>query len=452
MLEADQILQQRYQLKRKLAQNAGRQTWLAEDISIQPAETVILKFLAFGEHFQWQDLKLFEREADILKQLSHPRIPKYRDYFAIEDNHNWFALVEEYIPGTSLKQLIEIKQRFTEEELRKIATDVLEILCYLHTLNPLVIHRDIKPSNLIIGEDKRVYLIDFGAVQDSAAAQGATFTVVGTYGYAPIEQFGGRTVPASDLYALGATLIHLATGRIPADLPQTKTGIQFQDKVSLSDDFIAWIQKLTEIYVEDRFSSTSLALKALNSHPIVNPSSEYNLYKNRPAVNYYKISKPPSNRIKLNKSHNLLQINILKRGINTKDKLFIVVLIILSITTGIFVKLTPLILYLFLFVSLLIFPLIFIMLFSCFETFYFQLDRDDLIMEWKLFFFAVGSKRGKTYKINDIKKDYFYSDNDNNKHPFVSIEADVKRYVFSVGLNEAEIDWLVKEIQDWLNQ
>ena len=242
MLESTQILQKRYQLKEKLAQNAGRQTWLAADISIQPAQTVILKFLSFGENFQWQDLKLFEREADILKQLSHPRIPKYRDYFSLEDKYNWFALVEEYIPGASLKQLIETKKRFTEKELRKIGSEVLDILCYLHTLNPPVIHRDIKPSNLIIGVDKKVYLIDFGAVQDSVAAQGATFTVVGTYGYAPIEQFGGRTVPASDLYALGATLIHLATGRIPADLPQTKMRIQFRDKVSLSDSFIDWIE------------------------------------------------------------------------------------------------------------------------------------------------------------------------------------------------------------------
>ena len=88
MLEPNKILQQRYKLKEKLAQNAGRQTWLAEDISIQPPETVILKLLSFGENFQWQDLKLFEREADILKQLSHPRIPKYRDYFSLEDRNH----------------------------------------------------------------------------------------------------------------------------------------------------------------------------------------------------------------------------------------------------------------------------------------------------------------------------------------------------------------------------
>ena len=150
MLEAEQIFQQRYQLKEKLAQNAGRQTWLAEDISIQPAETVILKFLSFGENFQWQDLKLFEREADILKQLSHPRIPKYRDYFSLEDKNHWFALVEEYIPGESLKQLIETKKRFTEKELRKIATEVLDILCYLHFQLLFIAFLRISISHLIV--------------------------------------------------------------------------------------------------------------------------------------------------------------------------------------------------------------------------------------------------------------------------------------------------------------
>ena len=311
MLEAEQILQQRYQLKEKLGQNAGRQTWLAEDISIQPAETVILKFLAPSQQMGWQDLKLFEREADILKQLSHAGIPDYLDYFTIEDNNSWFALVEEYIPGNSLNRLIDIKQRFTEKELRNIATDVLEILCYLHTLNPIVIHRDIKPSNLILGEDKRVYLIDFGAVQDNATAKGGTFTVVGTYGYAPVEQFGGRTVPASDLYALGATLIHLATGTIPADLPQKNMRIQFQDKVSLTDNFVRWIEKLIEPDIEKRFSKASQALEALNNHLGVNSFSQ--------------ITKSYGTPIKLNKSDDYLEIEIPPRGFNIDNAFLILI-------------------------------------------------------------------------------------------------------------------------------
>ena len=265
MLQAEQVLHDRYQLKQKLGQNAGRQTWLAYDLHTTPAESVIVKLLAFGGEVQWDDLKLFEREAQVLKQLNHPRIPKYRDYFHIDERSLWFGLVQEYIPGTCLKELLNQGKRFTEKQVRQIAVDVLQILIYLHELNPSMLHRDIKPSNLILGEDKQVYLVDFGAVQDRAGKEGATFTVVGTYGYAPMEQFGGRAVPASDLYALGATLIHLLTGTAPADLPQRNLRISFKDRVHLSPSMVRWIEKLIEPDLEQRFQSASVALCALES-------------------------------------------------------------------------------------------------------------------------------------------------------------------------------------------
>lgn len=435
MLEANQVLQQRYQLKEKLAQNAGRQTWLAEDISIQPAETVIIKFLAFGEQFQWQDLKLFEREADILKQLSHPKIPKYRDYFSIEDKNSWFALVQEYIPGESLRQLIEKKQRFTEEELRKIAEDILEILCYLHTLNPQVIHRDIKPSNLILGVEKQVYLIDFGAVQDRAATKGATFTVVGTYGYAPLEQFGGRTVPASDLYAVGATLIHLATGRIPADLPQTKMRIQFQDKVNLSNSFIRWIEKLTEPDIEDRFTSASVALQALNSRLAVNSSSE--------------ISKPYGSRIQLDKSYEHLEIKVPRGGITFESIFLIVFCILWFIPTSFAILSNPATIIFWLF-GLLPFTMFFLPSFGYLSI---DFNRVDFVMEWKLFGKTYRRKTGKVSAIQNITVGQTpYKINEKYLN-MVSIQAGAIKFDFggfAPKLADAEITWLITEIKDWL--
>ncbi|NET82919.1 MAG: serine/threonine protein kinase [Moorea sp. SIO1F2] len=263
MLEAEQILHERYQLKQQLGHNAGRQTWLAEDIRVSPPELVVVKLLAFGGDVNWDDLKLFEREAQVLKQLNHPRIPKYIDYFNIDDRVLWFGLVHNYIPGSSLKEKLNQGKRFTEGEVRQIAVDVLKILEFLHQLNPAVLHRDIKPSNLILGDDGQIYVIDFGSVQDRASQEGATFTVVGTYGYAPMEQFGGRAVPASDLYGLGATLIHLLTGTAPADLPQRNLRICFKDQVNLSANLISWIQKLTEPAPEQRFKSASEAILAL---------------------------------------------------------------------------------------------------------------------------------------------------------------------------------------------
>jgi serine/threonine protein kinase len=267
MLETEQILQNRYQLERLLGNNGIRQTWLAKDLQANEDDDsrVVVKLLAFGGAVQWDDLKLFEREAQILKQLKHPRIPQYIDYFCIDDRSLWFGLVEEYIPGESLKEKLADNRRFTEKQARKIAIDVLKILVYLHELNPLVLHRDVKPSNLMLGEDNRVHLIDFGAVQDKAVKEGVTFTVVGTYGYAPMEQFGGKAVPASDLYALGATLIHLLTGIPPAELPQRDLRIQFANLVNLTPHFVAWLEKLTEPAPENRFPTAHEALESLKS-------------------------------------------------------------------------------------------------------------------------------------------------------------------------------------------
>lgn len=279
MLQPEQILHDRYQLKQKLGQNAGRQTWLAQDLQSISAESVIVKLLAFGGEVQWDDLKLFEREAQVLKQLDHPRIPKYRDYFHIDDRSLWFGLVQEYIPGSSLKEQLNQGKRFTTKQIHKIAVDVLKILEFLHQLNPAVLHRDIKPSNLLWGEDEQVYLVDFGAVQDRAAQEGATFTVVGTYGYAPMEQFGGRAVPASDLYALGATLIHLLTRTAPGDLPQRHLRICFQDLVSLKPNIVSWLEKLTEPAPEQRFKSATDALDALESGRVSNTTTDSQLIK-----------------------------------------------------------------------------------------------------------------------------------------------------------------------------
>ena len=148
---------------------------------------------------------------------------------------------------------------------------MLKILIYLHELSPSLLHRDIKPSNIIWGKNRQVYLVDFGAVQERAKAEGATFTVVGTGGYAPPEQLWGRAVPASDLYAVGATLIHLLTGSAPVDLPQREMRLQFRDQVSLSPSFTHWLETLIDPAPELRFSNAREALEALQAS--TSPSS-----------------------------------------------------------------------------------------------------------------------------------------------------------------------------------
>ncbi|MBE9117109.1 serine/threonine protein kinase [Lusitaniella coriacea LEGE 07157] len=265
MLASQTVIHNRYRLQEQLSDNPVRQTWLALDLEIE--RLVVVKFLAVGGALRWEDMKLFEREALVLEQLDHPRIPKYYDYFSLDEQTAWFGLVQAHIPGVSLKHQLDVCKRFTPEQVYQIAEDVLEILQYLHDLNPPVFHRDIKPSNLIWGENNRVYLVDFGAVQMRPPTAGATFTVVGTYGYAPMEQYGGQVAPASDLYALGATLIHLLAGLAPSDLPQKELCIQFSDRVgpSVPAQLIAWLEKMTQPSPENRFRTAREALSALKA-------------------------------------------------------------------------------------------------------------------------------------------------------------------------------------------
>ena len=128
-------------------------------------------------------------------------------------------------------------------------------------------HRDIKPDNIIRGEDGRLFLVDFGAVRDFSTTMGGSSTVVGTYGYMAPEQFRGQAVPASDIYAVAATLLHLMTGRSPHELPQAKLKVVFRPHVQAPPALLAWLDRALEPSPEDRFATAAEALHALRHGP-----------------------------------------------------------------------------------------------------------------------------------------------------------------------------------------
>ncbi|MDJ0634287.1 MAG: serine/threonine-protein kinase [Xenococcaceae cyanobacterium MO_188.B29] len=323
----DEILQGRYAIERQLRKHAGRQTLLARDLATQ--ELVVIKLLTFGNDFEWQDLKLFAREAQILQELSHPAIPCYLDYFELNlPDLKGFALVQTYIPARSLSEHLQAGRTFSEVEVKQIAKALLEVLIYLHERLPPVIHRDLKASNVLLGAPRsgslrdrsgehvgQVYLVDFGSVRGlsdgssescadfvktAVAQQDGSITVVGTYGYMPPEQFGGRAVPATDLYGLGATLIHLVTGSHPADLLQDDMKIQFEQLVNLSPAFLNWLKWLTEPSLKRRSASAREALQALDNLS----SRQFSLV----------VCQPEYSRIQLVKQEERLEITIPPAG------------------------------------------------------------------------------------------------------------------------------------------
>lgn len=435
MLSAGQTLYDRYQLQEKLGHGAGRQTWLAIDLCAK-SEPVIVKLLAFGEQSQWDDLKLFERESQILRQLDHPRIPKCRDSFSIDDRILWFGLVQDYIPGTSLKQLIQDGKRFSEDEVRKIAIEILVILRDLHSLNPAVLHRDIKPSNLILGADQQIYLVDFGAVQDRATVEGATFTVVGTYGYTPIEQFGGRAVPSSDLYALGATLIHLLTGASPADLPQRSLRIQWRDRVTLSPGLADWIDQLSHPDLEQRFQSATQAIDRLNLGN---------------TVSFSPVERPKNTRIQLSRSKKRLEIVIPKQTQQDESRLEILGLLA---ALPVLMFIAPLLLFVSIVGALssaswilLLGLIVFVMFISpSFQRTYVRFDRREFVVETQRFKTTSNRMTGITRDIREVRRD---------SNGLITITSGPYRtgyrlHQFGQELTDFEQAWVLKEIRSWL--
>ena len=300
------ILAERYEVQRQLGKQTGRQTLLARDL--QTKELVVIKQLFLGSDFEWQDLKLFEREAETLKAVYHPAIPSYIDYLEIDEpDSKSFALVQTYVEGKTLEEHLKAGRTFSENEVKELAKSLLEILSYLHEQNPPVIHRDIKPSNILLHSRSghsigKVYLVDFGSVQNQAAKFGGTITVVGTYGYMAPEQFGGRSVPASDLYGLGATLIYLVTGLHPTELSQQDLKIQFRDRARvLNPNLIDWLEWMTEPSLEKRLSSAEEALRSLK-----NPRQ---IDKNLMGL------QPPESDIKLTKNSEFIEIIIPPQGV-----------------------------------------------------------------------------------------------------------------------------------------
>jgi eukaryotic-like serine/threonine-protein kinase len=294
-----EIINSRYQILGELGQGGIGTTYNATDV--QNNQLVAAKIISFRQIKDWKTVDLFEREVRVLKQLNHPSIPKYLDSFEIEEEGDrLFCIVQELAAGKNLSQWMQEGWRPNEETVKTIAQQLLETLIYLQALTPPIIHRDIKPQNILRDEQGHLFLVDFGAVQDTyrQTVTGGS-TVVGTFGYMAPEQFRGQATLATDLYGLGTTLVFLLTGKDPINLHQTEDlKIIIPSDIKISFPFRRWIQTLIEPAVEERCTSAVAAMQFFKGQePVFSRSRAF--------------LRPQKTKIQLVKSENYLRIQFL---------------------------------------------------------------------------------------------------------------------------------------------
>lgn len=153
---------------------------------------------------------------DVYEQLASVRIegvPAVKECVADDGK---LIVVEEYVQGRSLKQVLDEQGLLNEEQAYEIAVQLVDILVRLHQLESAIVHRDIKPSNIIIEKNGHVNLIDFNAARHVNADKNEDTRMLGTVYFAAPEQFGfGQSDERTDIYGLGATINYIMTGDKP---------------------------------------------------------------------------------------------------------------------------------------------------------------------------------------------------------------------------------------------
>ncbi|HEY9672784.1 MAG TPA: serine/threonine-protein kinase [Waterburya sp.] len=276
-------LKERYRAIRPLGSGGFGRTFLAvdEDIPSQPHCVIKQLYLQSpGNLIARKATELFRQEAVRLDELGkHPQIPTLLAHF---EQSRQLYLVQELINGRTLKQELDNKGAYNETQIWELLQDILPILQYIHVHK--VIHRDIKPTNIIRRhQDNKLVLIDFGVAKllsDTAMLQ--TGTITGSPEYMAPEQIKGKAFPASDLYSLGVTCIHLLSEIPPLDMFDEINGCwRWRDflppEKPVSDRLAKILNKLLQNLIRDRFQSADEALQAIDS-------SSKTIYYSRPKI------------------------------------------------------------------------------------------------------------------------------------------------------------------------
>jgi hypothetical protein len=253
----------RWQVERVLAQSAHSRVYLARD---EAGAQVALKELHFALVPGTHEVEAFEREAKMLASLQHPAVPRFVESFTEGTGVGLrLYLATELVRGESLADRVA-RGPLPEADVVCLGTELLHVLCVLQQRSPAIFHRDLKPANVMFRDDGRVVLVDFGSARGVEASRTHRSSLVGTFGYMPPEQLGGTVDRSSDVFALGATLLHAVTGRPPAELLQSNLALTIPS--SVSPRLRAWLVQALAMDRARRFASAQVALDALEQRTV----------------------------------------------------------------------------------------------------------------------------------------------------------------------------------------
>lgn len=273
-LTAGKVLNSRYEIVRRIGGGGMGAVYLAKDRNLGEAARAVKEMIeAHIDDTQHEKaIADFKRESLLLTELEHPSIPTVYDYF-YDDSSERFYLVMKFIPGSDLSSRLRNAPggRVDEPTVTEWGIQVADVLHYLHTRPQPIIYRDLKPANLMIDSNSnRIMLIDFGIARWVNKKEKGV-TAVGTMGYAPPELFSGQGDARVDIYSLGATLFHLATGSDPQDNPLlifdfTKNPRPRQINPALSSEMERILTRAVEYKPEHRFQSGAEFRDVLSAH------------------------------------------------------------------------------------------------------------------------------------------------------------------------------------------
>ncbi|MGG4129375.1 serine/threonine protein kinase [Paenibacillus illinoisensis] len=266
-LEHGSLLGGRYRIESVLGTGGMSHVYKAEDMKL-PGKTWAIKESVATVPYE----SSMETEAALLTSLRHPRLPLIVDFF-VPDEEGYTYLVMEYIEGQTLSDYHkQCRGKIPLEHMTDFVLQLLDVLSYLHGLNPAVIYRDLKPSNIMITPDYEVRLVDFGIARSFKAQHTEDTVKLGTAGFAAPEQYGtGQTDARSDLYGLGALLLYLMTGGTYTEWIQ---GVESSIRSDVPRTYIPVVRRLLRQNPEERFQSADEVRKELLRRPGITESNE----------------------------------------------------------------------------------------------------------------------------------------------------------------------------------